>query len=263
MDTTTQDMTEQRIADLAPTDVLADMLPKLDGNSDAYKVVVKALGRRVDDEAAARALMRVRNECVIALAGMRVRNADVIEWAIEATEHWRLLSNEALVAAIDIFATQHHPRVLLTLVSLVSHHTAGLAVIKHLNNRQEPEAIDGIMKALSNENMLHREAAAYALKPRHEKRVTDALMQASSRERDAQALYAIIGALIGRDDEAVLPIIVPHIGRWHIPFEYFLNPQGILDDDFQKRKHWGQFNQKRAIRMVEGMIRSGCYTTML
>ena len=238
---------------------------KVGGNGDAYKVVVKALGRRVDDGAAARALMRECNECIIALAGMRVRNAEIIEWAIDIAEYWWWwhLSSEALVAAINIFATQHHPKVLPALVSFVSHHTAGSTVIKHLSNRQEPEAIDGLLKALSNENMFHHEAVAYALKPRQEKRVTDALIQASSRERDTQALYAIIGALIGRDDEAVLPVIVPHIGRWHIPMEYFLNPRGILEDDFQKRKHWGRFDQKRVTRMVERMIKSGCYTMML
>ena len=56
MNTMNQEETGRLIADLVPTDVLADMLPKLQtccgfrskvgGNGDAYKVVVKALGRR-------------------------------------------------------------------------------------------------------------------------------------------------------------------------------------------------------------------------
>lgn len=270
MNTTDHEKAGQLIADLVPTDVLAEMLLELQprefgGNSYAYKVVVQALGKRVDDETAARALMRECNECVIALAGMRVRNAEIVEWAIDiATVEYRFISNEALVAAIDIFAAQHHPKVLSALLSLVSHRyrAVGLAVIKHLNNRQEPEATDGLLQALFHENMHNREAAAYALKPRHEKRVTDALIQASSCERDKQALHAIIGALIGRDDESVLSVIVPRIKEWDIPMEYFLNPRGILEDDFQKRKRWGRFNQKKAIRMVEEMSESD-YTMML
>lgn len=128
------------------------------------------------------------------------------------------------------------------------------AIIKHLNGRQDSEVIDGLLQILlSHENRYHRETAAYVLKPRHEKRVTDALIRASSLERDDDVFYAIIGALIGRDDEDVLSVIMPHIEQWNLPLEYFLHPHGILDDDFQKRKHWGEFDKKKAIAMVEGM----------
>lgn len=121
-------------------------------------------------------------------------------------------------------------------------------------------ATDRLLQELFHENKFYREAAAYALKPRHEKRVTDALMRASSLEHDDYALYAIIGALIGRDDEDVLSVIVPHIEQWNLPLEYFLHPHGILDDDFQKRKHWGKFDKKEAIDMVERMAEEWwCY----
>lgn len=121
-------------------------------------------------------------------------------------------------------------------------------------------ATDRLLHELFHENRFSREAAAYALKPRHEKRVTDALIRASSLERDDDVFYAIIGALIGRDDEAVLFVIMPHIEQWNLPLEYFLHPHGILDDDFQKRKHWGEFDKKKAIAMVERMAEEWwCY----
>lgn len=121
-------------------------------------------------------------------------------------------------------------------------------------------ATDRLLHELFHENRFSREAAAYALKPRHEKRVTDALIRASSLERDDHVLYAIVGALIGRDDEDVLFVIVPRIEDWDIPWEYFLYPRDILEDDFQKRKQWGRFDKKKVIAMVEGMAEEWwCY----